>query len=485
MAEEQYFESDLYLLQQLFFPSAKAVFLLDPEGWVKPNFNSEFIRVADQSSVKHLSHVNEGMVLINMTNIPVKRYPVQTRAVEGVISFASKGETFPDFTTDRFYFVRNDIETLRWVFPNNLRKPLFLSYYDRDAAYGYLFQGYCHLSGLMNQMRWVADGNFTVLHPSGLFFEHLSGGPYQSFTLFTKDFFDKGVALLQLVSQDKAKAYAKLPATKEGEALVSHEAETLQALNQHAFRYIAFPKAERESGLLQLSNAMNHRHKAFTKWEKHHFRGLGEYTRAFATTTTLETFLKQEQVIEKLQSLKQAIREEELPAGLGPSNVAGLYQSLTQVVNNLPLDKTITLSLVHGDFTEENLSLEENKLILVDWEDARFNWPALGDVMDFITYRMEEEGPPDLEAFADEWHKLVRHEAFRVLVAEFAPDTLLHFRVFWFIKALSYIWRFLNKGYQPYYVNWRIYFWRQLLAEYAAGKEWLDVPAPKAPASNG
>jgi thiamine kinase-like enzyme len=456
---------------------------LDPEELVKLNFNSRVFHVTDQSGVKSLSNVNEGLVLINMTNVPAHQYPVQHKAVEGILSFAAKGEVFGNYTTDRYYFIRNDIETFRWVFPNDLKYPFFLRYYDQNAAYGNLFKGFCCLAGLFRQMRWLADGHFTVIHPSASSSDFLSILGEESFTLFTNDFFNTGIALLQLISNQSIKSYAKVPFSQKGEGFINHEHQVLQKLSDYEFRHIRIPEASRETGLLKLSNVMKLRHRYFPKFTKYHFRGLGEYTRTFAHQVKLETFLKQEEVMEKLDYLKQALQNEEVPEGLGPSNTAQLYQQLVHILNNLPLDHEITLSLVHGDFTEENLSIEEEQLVMVDWEEAHFDWPALGDVMTFLNFRMEEEGPPSLESFQDEWQRLLKHEAFRVLVAEFAPQPMLHFKVFWFIKALTYIRAALDEGSLPYYLNWRIYCWRNVLEAYQEEAEWLQVPAPKASAN--
>ncbi len=480
MPENRFFESDLLLLQQLFFPSAQVVAILDPEQLVKLNYNSQLLHVTEQRGVKSLSNINEGLVLINMTNVPAYRYPVQQRAIEGILSFTAKGEVFGNYTADRYYFVRNDIETFRWVFPNDLKHPFFLRYYDQNAEYGNLFKGFCHLSGLFRQMRWLADGHFTVIHPSDSSDDFLSTLGEERFTLFTNDFFYTGIALLQLIRGQAIKSYAKVPFCQKGETFINHEHQILQKLSDHGFRHIRVPEASRESGLLKLSNVMKLRHRYFPKFTKYHFRGLGEYTRTFAHQLKLETFLRQEQVMEKLGYLKQALQREDLPEGLGPSNLSQLYQQLVRVLNSLPLDQEITLSLVHGSFTEENLSIEEEQLVIVDWEEAHFSWPALGDVMTFLNFRMEEEGPPSLENFQDEWQRLLKHEAFRVLVAEFAPKAMLHFKVFWFIKVLTYIRTSLDEGSLPYYLNWKIYCWRNILKAYQEEAKWLDVPAPKA-----
>jgi thiamine kinase-like enzyme len=480
MPAAAYFESDLYLLKQLFFPQASVVALLDPEGAVKPNMETPFFRIADQSSMKALGEVQQGLVIINMTNIPVQRYPVQPKALEGVLSFAKKGETYKGFTTDRFYYVQNEIETIRWVFSNNLRYPHFLRYYDSLAAYSNLFKGFCRLSGAFRELKWLADGHFEVLHPSGLFFDNLPSGPYQGFTLFTKDAFQRGIALLQLIHDDRVVSYAKLPLTANGLAYLQHEHQVLSHLSAYTFRTLRQPAATWEDNLLLLSNVMALPPTAFTKWRKYHFRALGEYTRAFARDLTLEQFLKQEAVLDKMGAVKQAIEADALPQGLGPTNALNLYKELVKTLNSLPLEASLTVSLVHGDFTEENLSIEKETLIMVDWEQAHFSWPALSDLLLFIGYRMEEEGPPDLERFQDEWQKLTEQEAFRVLCSEFARQPMLHFRVFWFIKALTYLWNALSQTFLPYYVNWRLYLWRQLLEAYQQEAEWLTVPAPKA-----
>ena len=480
MAATAYFESDLYFLQQLFFPQASVVALLDPEGAVKPNMETPFYRIADQDSVKALSEVQQGLVLINMTNIPVKRYPIQPGALEGVLSFAKKGEAYEGFTTDRFYYVLNDIETIRWVFPNNLQHPHFLRYYDSLAAYGNLFKGFCRLSGAFRELKWLADGHFEVLHPGGLFFDNLPSGPYQGFTLFTKDAFQRGIALLQLIQDDQVVSYAKLPLNASGHQYLQHEHQVLRQLSGHSFRTLRQPDARWEGNLLILSNVMALPPTAFTKWRKYHFRALGEFTRAFAQELTLEQFLKQEAVLDKMAAVKQAIEQDELPRGLGPTNALNLYKQLVTTLNSLPLETAITVSLVHGDFTEENLSIERETLIMVDWEQAHFTWPALSDLLLFISYRMEEEGPPDLERFQEEWRKLKEQEAFRVLCSEFARQPMLHFRVFWFIKALTYLWSALPQPFLPYYINWRLYLWRQLLEAYQEEADWLAVPAPKA-----
>jgi len=466
-----YFESDLYLLQQLLFPNARTVALLDPEQLVKRNYRSAgFVDVADQTQIQNIAQLESGLVLINLSNIPVEQYPFREEAVEGIISFCKKGEFYKTFTRDTLYYVLNDLKTFRWVFPNNLRYPFFLRYYDAGAAYGNLFRGFCALSGLFRQLKWIADGRFYVLHQGELFFDNLGGKQYDGFTLFFKEHYYTGIGLLQLINNNQLTSYAKLPVTKKGKARTSTENKVLSALNQQVFRNFRVPRSDEEGSLLVLSNTLSLKHKSYPWFKPQHFRAIGEYTRSFARTASVESFLKQESALEKLALLGRHIKDEQLPRGISAVNLSRLYQVMTQMINNLPLAHEITLSLVHGDFTEENCSIEQDQLVLMDWEFARFDFPALGDFIDFICYRLEDEGKPELAEFERYWQRLATQTAFQELCKEFAEAYFLQFKVYLLVKILNY-WRFhLNDAFLPYYINWRIHFWKTLLEALAEEK---------------
>ncbi len=458
-----FFESDLYFLQQLFFPQAEYVALLDPENEVRRNFNTGFIKVADQAKIQEVAQIKKGLVLINLTNIPVKRYPFYEEGVEGIIHLGKKGEFFGHFTRDTFYYVLNDIKTIRWVYPNNLKKPFFLRFYDADAAYGNLFRGFCKLAGALGQMKWIADGKFYVLHKGELFFDNLSGESFDSYTLFMKDPYHSGKLLLQFINNDQIAYYSKFPVNNQGQIRIEKANEMLNQVNRQNFRNLVIPENQKLAQFLLLTNALTLKHKIFTKLKAQHFRAVGEYTRYYAKNLTLEDWLKQKQVLEKLTYLGSKTKEEEIPKGISAINLARLYQTLTHILNNLPLQEEFTVSLVHGDFTEENITIEQDRLILLDWEFAGFDYPVLGDFLDFILYRMEAEDRPEWKNFLPLWHSLVKQKAFQELCTEFANNFFLNFKVYLLAKILNYWWVHLGDAFLPYYVNWRIYFWRNLL----------------------
>ncbi len=468
------FESDVYFLQQLFFPQAKTVALLDPENQVKPNFRSGFIKVADQKKIQEVAQIKEGLVLINMTNIPVKRYPFYEEGIEGIINLGKKGEFFNDFTRDTFYYIQNDIKTIRWVYPNNLRHAFFLRFYDADAAYGNLFKGFCALAGLFRELKWIADGKFYVLHKGQLFFDNLGGKQYDSFTLFLKDSYHTGKGLLQFIQNDQIVTYAKYPLFSNATVELEQENKVLHELNKYDFNHLRFPAVDHQSWFLQLSNILSLRHKPYTSLRAQHFRAIGEYTRAFCKEMTLENWLKKVNAIEKLAYMGDQIKKQELPKGISPTNLARLYRAMTHLLNGLPIDKTITVSLVHGDFTEENMTIEEGRLKVLDWEKAAFDYPALGDFIEFEVYRMEYEGKPDLQRFMNLWDDLVKKQAFQELCKEFSQNFFIQFKAYLLVKNLNTWWEHLSNKFLPYYTNWQIDFWRNLIEAFEQERSELN-----------
>lgn len=483
-----FFESDLYFLQQLFFPNARYVALLDPEHEVKQNWESGFLKVDDQNKLQEVAKIKEGLVVFNMTNIPVHRYPFLAEAIEGIVHFGKKGEFFGDFTRDTFYYIRNDIETLRWVYPNNLRKAFFLRFYDNDAAYSFLFQGFSALAGLFRQIKWIADGKFYVLHKGELFFDNLDGVQYDSYTLFLKDMFYSGKGLLQLIRDDQIVYYAKYPITEKAQQKTDNEYQVLKQLNQYDFRNLRISSVQEADGFLLLSNAMTLKHKTFYKLKKQHFKAVGEYTRQFAREVTLEDWLKEEKILDHLAYLKASIENDHVPKGISAQNLANLYKVLTDTLNDLPLAESIHVSLVHGDFTEENMSIEADCLILLDWKFAHFNAPALSDFWEFAFFRMEEDKRPEMANFIPIWERITRQEPFQAICTEFAPNFFLQAKVYLIFKILHYCKRHLKDDFLPYYVNWRIYFWQELIKELNNENQALSpfqLPQAKALEENG
>lgn len=469
------YESDLYLLVNLFFPDAEKVAVLDPEHKIRRNYKSGFHLVDDQAKIKQVASW-DSIVLVNLTDVPISGYPFDPEAISGAISFRDKPESIEGLKARLFYYVVNEeLETIRWVFPGTLAKPFFLDYYDPEADYGNFFRWFTRLCGNLRSMHWIADETFQLFYPDKLFYEEFTEAPVNGFTLFTGRYLSTGKVVLQLVHDKNLVSYLKWPLTEEAESRLIQEYKVLEALNKKAFNNLIVPqgKTGRNNSLI-LSNILKLRPKGLHKWTKFHFKGLGEYTREFAGERTIEDLLKMEDSLGKLASIKETLRKEHAPKGLSETTMASVYQQLTNLMNQMPLETQIPVSLVHWDFTPENVQIEEGVLKVLDWEHARFDHPALIDVFEFIMYLQEEDYQPSVEQFEKDWQQLQKWQAFQHLQEEFRVDVNLHFRLYLLLRLIPRLAGFLDANFVPYWMNWHLYFWKELLVKVNEQEGWLS-----------
>lgn len=474
------YESDLYLLVNLFFPDATNVTVLDPEHKIKLNYESGFHLVDDQAKIKKVAAL-ESMVVVNLTDVPIDSYPFDTDAISGAISFRENPEVIQGMESKPFYYVINEeVETIRWVFNKELAKPFFLDYYDPEADYGNFFRWFTRLCGTLRQMNWVADEKFHVFFRERPFYKQISEATVNGFTLFTGRYLTTGKVVLQLLYEQNVVKYLKWPLTAEAEGFLKQESHVLTTLNKKDFQnlIVPYPESGTNNSLL-LNNILKLRPKGIQRWSKYHFKAIGEYTREFLGERSLEDLLKKENLLDQLGQMKEVLRRDETPKGLSTMNTTRVYQQLVYHLNQMPLDTKIPVSLVHWDFTPENVQIEEGVLKILDWEQARFDHPVLIDVFEFLFYNVEDNFQPSLALFEKGWKELKQWEAFHLLQQEFQADLNIHFRLYLLLRIIPLLNHYLEWNFVPYWMNWHLYFWKEVLAKVNEEENWLKIEEPQ------
>lgn len=286
-----------------------------------------------------------------------------------------------------FLYINNPDNTVRWVIPQQARKPHFLSLYSANSLKAWIFRNGVKLGYKLGQKERLFQGGFSLNEneywdlPELLY--QLAGHEYAIFT-GTAGKTRKTVAAI--APNGSVSHFIKVAHTARAQALLDNEYKTLRVLNRHPFQYIETPKIEKlsASNMLMLSNIKPAAFAKGTDFSAIHMAALQELWQ-FEEKTKAASASWFEELFEKLTQLPDA---NFFPNDLDKESLQRLITNLRKLGEDLKEEKSLTLTVAHGDFTPWNMYATADKLHLFDWEYSRSDYPLY---FDFFHYFYQSE----------------------------------------------------------------------------------------------
>ena len=300
--------------------------------------------------------------------------PTQQELPAGILDTTVQGE-------HAFWYVNNPDGSIRWLFPQQAKKPLFLSLYNASSLKAKLYRQGVKLAFLAGKPEAIASGSLSL--SSELSWElpevlrDLAGEDYAIFT-GTAGALRKTVVVMG--KGERPDRFMKVAHTAGAVSLIQNERNMLQALANYPWNHMVLPTAD-DSPLpnaILLSNIRPANPQPAARLKLVHIKALFElWTRQKAQN--LATTSWYHDMVKDLNGLSASCDN-----GLDAAQLARVINTLRFWLPDFTPQALVSTTLSHGDFTPWNMYLSGNRLFLYDWELSSWDRPLYYDFFHFI-----------------------------------------------------------------------------------------------------
>lgn len=383
-----------------------------------------------------------------------------------IIEYLMGNDAFSQKTVDTFSYISNPDGTLRWVYPKNLKHPLFLNFYSTASLRSKVFSQLIKLAFYFKQSHRVKFGdlNINITEDSRLD-KILKRYDHTGFSIFTGTIGKNRKVLVEIHKNNQTVLFAKIALEKESKVLVDNEIKQLKTLSKYNFKNLVVPEVlnSLETGIVEITNIKPASYKQYTNLTKLHITALTEmYEHSYVQIAIKEiSCLKiSKQNIEHLLSDYPQINS------LDKKRVQQLSQSILLLVELVETkDEALPLSLSHGDFTPWNMYISKDVLYLFDWELGQSDIPMMFDLVHFIFQSEIMIKRSSYTKIKSVLQKILKMTATDELINKYKIDVNKHY-ILYLIYTVSY---YLNKYTQQEILHdqvfWLVEIWEEAVAD--------------------
>lgn len=430
------YESDVYVLQQIFAPKAVIVVVYDPDEVCGHNFESGFLFVTALPD----AIVCDLLICLKETR------PDKVKA--GIIISLSVLNTGLPYASV-YYYLNNTYGTMRWIWQSTLRKPVFFEMNGGEGQYSFFFNWFAWLALRLKKPGWIATGAWHIYSSEPQLSQH-AAIDYDQLCIFSGRVMMNHKITLQFIKNNVPAWYAHIFLSRKIEESKRKEYEHLVELNNHKWQHLILPEVRQTGGFTYLSNIFTVQHSPATLKEEH-VRAVTEYTSQFLHQETVESYLSHKQIPMRLSGIFTTVH---FPAGISLMRLEELFQAMRRAYAAIPLEATIEVSLAHRDFSHWNCRIAGDKLALIDWEKADWNTLRWYDLLYFAFQEAEREEHYNLQSLKQQIAYIQKsikagNEIWNVYLAIYSLEYL--------VMKLP---EMLKQHILPYTFNQQLYLWQ-------------------------
>ena len=265
-------------------------------------------------------------------------------------------------------YIDNPDGSIRWIWPANSKRPLFLKFYYIQGVKARLFAWVIQLIFALKLQRLVFKRSKVITNDHLISSEHqwalFTGtvGPNQKYILYQNN------------ATGKQGSFTKIPITPQSRMLINNEVNCLQCLENAGHLSFNLPSILNSDTDLVTFRENERFTKRNSKWTLWHSNMMHSLTKINLLETSYIDFDNRHQISCRIQALQNSGLK--LPSGI-VKKLDYLHQSLS--------GSSFLTHLAHGDFTPWNtLSNQSNLLYVYDWELSNSNYPLGFDFFHFI-----------------------------------------------------------------------------------------------------
>jgi hypothetical protein len=273
---------------------------------------------------------------------------------------------------------------MRWVFPDNLPYPSFLTLYNASGKKAKIIRFAFKLAFAFRQKQRLASGFFWLHAPNNAVQKIVTEQNAAAYSIFTGTVGKNRKAILELNNGKRTTHFAKIPLSATSAELVRAEREQLQYLAGFKFKKSVLPhiKTSANPAIAVLSNVQPT--SAFLTSNDLlpvHLNALTEWYAATLQQKKLAQLTEYQRIITDLNFLSNYPTPQN---DLSPTLTQQLIDNLKQLAAQFSPTDEYAVAMAHYDFTPWNMYCTAEQLFVYDWELSKTEIPLLYDAFHFI-----------------------------------------------------------------------------------------------------
>lgn len=341
-------------------------------------------------------------------------------------------------------FIRNTEGTIRWFWPSDLQKPIFLKFYNIQGIKATLFALAIQVLFKLRLQRKVFSKVTLTLNNHSTSACFPVAGNWAGFT-GTPGPNRKGVLVVETGAENK---FIKVALGARASDLLKNEARMLSRLQASNLTEFSFPELVHYQPGLQLQTDIAGKGERSAAFSSQHVKALINLRNKTISYLPLNQTEIWKTTINLLGILNRS-QDERLPSGL--------LRKITKLTQILPQDKVIQACLAHGDFTPWNTFVEEDRLAIYDWEMGGQR-PIAHDAFHFIIQQgiLVDRKPwkeiiTDIQKIFSEKNSLVGHLS--------ANEQQFYLQLYLLHNVVYYLHAYMQQKQWHTQIHWLIETW--------------------------
>jgi thymidylate kinase len=352
----------------------------------------------------------------------------------------------------KLHYINNPNGSIRWIWPSQLEKPIFLKFYSISTLRSWTFAFVIRMIFLFRLQRFVfrkLDASFHRTKIKPLIEYHKN-----NWALFTGTAGPNRKVIVYRKTQ-KGSSFLKVGLNAKSKSLINKEIEVLRDLKDHHYKCFVFPKIF-QSGMdfVEVSDI-----------------SFGAKRNKSLTTTHINTLTEMNEKTSQLIRVKHLPIWEQLKSDLETLKLTknsripnGLLKKISFLIATINDSAMIETCCCHGDFTPWNMYVKNNNLHIYDWELYKEQMPFGFDALHFIIQKgILIDRKPWIE-IEKEINETFDQISFGVLSNGDSTDKKLYLRLYLITNIIFSLKIFLEQEDWHEQIYWSLNTWNEAIS---------------------
>lgn len=442
------------MLQSTLFPMLKAVVVFDPEERAARNLDDELVHIDTEDEINMVAKTAHEVLLVILTE---KAPKVDLNDFGGIISVSHLKKVNLKHTS--LHFFEGHYNTMRFAFPQSLKKPLFYRVKGEDFEYPVYKTMADSLLMSFNLHGLVARNRIEVYFKAENTL--LSGG---NFFLHSEDYiFNRLASVFDFNESDEGKV-TKVSDSDVARTYLDKEAHILRRyaplIKQSTIR---LPEVDQYDTSLVLSNNFPGGSEMSDQLEDLHLKALSEIYEVDLGVQKVKDVLEGGSYINMIKAFKLILAEDLHPNGISREHVEEICIDLITLMNRFNPEEPIHTALYHGDFSPKNCLKKEQRIHLNNFGKFEQHKPLLFDAFYYIFHGLERDNMPKMGELDDIMKYLFKNKELMSMIERYSINFKLNLAMFHVHYISSQIETYLKQRFIHPNVNYVLSFYRQAL----------------------
>ncbi|UTW63938.1 hypothetical protein KFE98_07310 [bacterium SCSIO 12741] len=377
-----------------------------------------------------------------------------------IMDFTSRsGAPQKGYQHKKFYYIKNQDGSMRWVVPQNAKRATFLNFYCSSGMRAKLLAFVWSLAFALKGFRSAFFPSFTVYYKKPLWMEGCWAPlDFESYSFFMGTTGPNRKVVVELNQRGKSTHFVKIPLGRGSQKILENEMSAIRRLSYHSWTKLVFPRHSFDGAghSLITQNVRPSADSQPTEIGNVHSAALVElHVKSSSLSTLGETafFQKAKNRMDRLYP-DHRIQHSDL-----------IRQCMIELEASLDEGKLIHTSMAHGDFTPWNLYKASNRLHAFDWELSESKMPALFDLFHFVFQSGVLVQRKSYSEIKKTLNKALKTEPIRRLIETHNLDVDLYFKLYLYYQVSYYLTLYAAQEKLHTQVQWLAETWLDALRD--------------------